>query len=183
MEIQIAESREDLLQILEIQAANHKQDMSSTDLTEKGFVTIKHSISELQKLNDAADQIIVKEDEKVVGYALVMPKELRHIVPGLQPMFSKFDELIYNGTPFSSLNYYVMGQICIADSHKGKGLFSKLYQKHREVLSNSFDMCITEVATRNLRSMGAHLKTGFKVLETYTDAEDEWNILVWDWRK
>jgi RimJ/RimL family protein N-acetyltransferase len=40
----------------------------------------------------------------------------------------------------------------------------------------------TEVATRNTRSMRAHERVGFTVLERYRDATDEWALLRWDWR-
>ena len=40
-------------------------------------------------------------------------------------------------------------------------LFDQLYAAHRQHLSGRYDCCITEVATRNGRSMSAHLRVGF----------------------
>ena len=44
-----------------------------------------------------------------------------------------------------------------------------------------FDFCLTEVSTRNLRSMQAHEKVGFRIIHTFKDENEEWNILLWDW--
>ena len=54
-----------------------------------------------------------------------------------------------------------MGQICIDKPWRGRGLFDQLYAAHRQHLSGRYDCCITEVATRNGRSMSAHLRVGF----------------------
>ena len=76
-----------------------------------------------------------------------------------------------------------MGQICIARPWRGRGVFDLLYDAHRVWLSGSYDSTITEVAIRNTRSMRAHLRVGFTVLERYRDATDEWAVLRWDWIK
>jgi hypothetical protein len=34
---------------------------------------------------------------------------------------------------------------------------------------------------RNARSMRAHARVGFAVVDTYRDATDEWALLRWDW--
>src|SRR5690606_9982476 len=129
-----------------------------------------------------APQIIAVEDEKVVGYALVMLKEFGGMIPVLVPMFTMFEKLSLEGNPLNSYNYYVMGQICIADSHRGQGIFDKLYQKHKQVYSHKFELCLTEVSTSNRRSMKAHERVGFRTLHTFTDETDTWNILSWDWK-
>ena len=34
---------------------------------------------------------------------------------------------------------------------------------------------------RNVRSMSAHLRIGFTVIDRYRDPTDEWALLRWDW--
>jgi hypothetical protein len=29
--------------------------------------------------------------------------------------------------------------------------------------------------------MQAHFAVGFELLHRFTDAQDEWNIIIWDW--
>jgi L-amino acid N-acyltransferase YncA len=76
-----------------------------------------------------------------------------------------------------------MGQICVDKAYRGKGVFELLYQKHREIFEKSYDFIVTEISTRNTRSLRAHEKVGFKTIHTYRDSMDEWNVVVWDWRE
>ena len=133
-------------------------------------------------MNASARQIIAKHDEKVVGYALVMRPELKHIVPVLVPMFELLGTLYYRGVPLPESKYYVMGQICVAKAYRGQGLFDMLYHKHREVYQSQFDFIVTEVATRNKRSLRAHERVGFETIHVYTDELDEWAVVLWDWK-
>ena len=68
-------------------------------------------------------------------------------------------------------------------NYRGQGVFRQLYAAHKQLLSKQYDYCITEVSTRNLRSMQAHFSIGFELLHCFTDPQDEWNIVLWDWTK
>ncbi len=180
--IEFAETIIDLEQILTLQKVNHVSGLSSTQKETNGFVTVHHDLETLKVMNNSSPQIIAKSDDQVVGYALVMFKELGNLIPTLVPMFEMFKRLSYQGKSLDTYSYYVMGQICIDESYRGQGLFEKLYTKHKETHSSTFDLCLTEVSTSNQRSMKAHERVGFKILHTFRDETDEWNILVWDWR-
>ncbi|HEY3429986.1 MAG TPA: GNAT family N-acetyltransferase, partial [Cyclobacteriaceae bacterium] len=112
---------------------------------------------------------------------LVMLKSFQDLIPVLVPMFNMFKEIPYNGKFISDYSYYVMGQICVAEDYRGLNIVDKLYAKHKEMYFSKFDCCITEVSTSNARSMKAHKRVGFKTIHTFSDATDEWNILLWDW--
>ncbi|MDO7172938.1 GNAT family N-acetyltransferase [Mariniflexile sp. AS56] len=181
MEIKRAETNNELHQILALQKENHLDNLSANSKANKGFLTVMHSFEMLITMNTKASQIIAKDGDKVVAYALVMLKEFKNLVPVLIPMFENFEQIIFKGSKLSNFNYYVMGQICVDDAYKRQGVLNKLYLKHKEVYSKMFDYCVTEVSSSNIPSMLAHEKTGFKTIHTFKDATDEWNILVWDW--
>lgn len=184
MELTLANKESELLEILKIQKENHVNSLSQeSSENNNGFVTVVHTYSTLTKLNAKAKQIIAKKDNRVVGYALVMLKEFKNLIPVLTPMFEAFEKITYNGKKLSELNYYVMGQICIQHNYKRKGIFKLLYKKHQEEYSKLYDYCITEVSSKNIPSMLAHKKLGFKTIHTFTDQTDQWNILLWDWNK
>ncbi|HEX8377152.1 MAG TPA: hypothetical protein VF602_04995 [Pedobacter sp.] len=125
--IKLAETEHELEQILKLQDSNHIQNLSPKERNSNGFVTVKHDLELLTKMNNSARQIIAKDNENVVGYALVMLKEFSELIPVLTPMFAMFSNLSFNQMPLSSYKYYVMGQICIAESHRGNGIFEGLY--------------------------------------------------------
>ncbi|GAA4398799.1 hypothetical protein GCM10023187_09780 [Nibrella viscosa] len=173
----------DLQQILDLQQQNLSKTVSPEQQKEQGFVTVIHTLPLLQQMNAAAPQIIAKDGDQLAGYALVMPTSFRSMIPVLQPMFDLLDTLVYDGQQVGCYPYYVMGQICVAEKYRGQGLFDGLYQYHRERLSGDYAMCITEVATRNTRSMRAHQRVGFQSIAEYEDETDRWSVVVWDWRR
>lgn len=180
--LKIAETDEELSQILLLQDANHFSNLSPTQKQIDGFVTVQHTIPILKQMVLIAPQIIAVHNNKVVGYALTMFTSFSQKIPVLEPMFDVFCGLTYKEKLLSSYRYYVMGQICIACNYRGQGLFQKLYAKHKETFKEQFDCCITEVSINNPRSIKAHQNVGFITIHTYTDAQDTWHIMIWDWR-
>ena len=183
MKIKLADQKSELLEILRIQEENLIHNLSSKSINKNGFVTVKHTYEMIEKMNSKAKQVIAISNNEVIGYALVMLKEFKNLVPVLTPMFKTFEKTWYKGEKLDELNYYVMGQICIKDNYKRQGIFKKLYKKHKEEYSKYYDYCLTEVSSSNIPSMHAHQKLGFKTIDTFIDSTDEWNILLWDWKK
>lgn len=175
-------TKDELLQIHELNQKNLKQNLTVQEQNEEGFVTWLYSVALLEQMHQLAPGIIVKEEEQVVGYALTTLKEAGAFHPDLQIMFQHLEQVSYNGTLLFSCRFYCMGQICIAKGHRGKGLIKSLYEKHKEVYSPHYEFILTEISTGNLRSQKAHKKIGFTTIHTYRDATDEWNVVVWDWR-
>ena len=181
--IKCVDSPLELHGILSLQAQNLKQCLSKNAQQQEGFVTVEHSIEQLQRMQAASEQIIALDDNKVVGYALVMPLELRQTIPVLIPLFDLLDTLRYKGEALKSQAYYVMGQVCVEKNHRGQGVFRQLYAAHKKWLSSRYDFCITEISSDNLRSLNAHQKIGFEILHTFSDATDDWVVVLWDWTR
>ena len=53
-------------------------------------------------------QIIALQEIDLIGFALVMPLELKTAIPSLVPLFVILDSLVYKDKPLKELNYYVM---------------------------------------------------------------------------
>lgn len=183
MEIIITQAslKEELIEILNLQNKNHRENLSLEQGSQNGFVTVKHDLALLEKMNEAEPQIIAKANDQVVGYALVMPVSFREMIPVLDPLFEMLKTISFKNKKIDDYTYYVMGQICIDEKYRSMGIFDKLYETHKEKYSKRFDLCVTEVSSRNIRSMKSHLRVGFEVIYTYKDLTDEWNVLVWDW--
>ncbi len=167
--------------ILSLQAKNLPTNISTEEAKEQGFVTVKHDLELLSAMNQPYPHIIAKKNDVVVGYALVMLPTFGNAIPVLRPMFEKIDTLHFKNKPLKATNYFVMGQVCVDKTCRRQGVFSGLYQQMKEEMSGPFDCIITEVATRNIRSMNAHRHIGFEVIHIYTVAEEEWAIVTWDW--
>ncbi len=170
-------------QILDLQAANLPSALTSDTMASQGFVTVRHDLDVLARMNETAPAIIAKDADRVVGYALVMPREFAADVPILKPLFQMLDALSWKGVLLRDHpRWFVMGQICIADGYRGRGIFDGLYRTMAESYRDRYDFTITEVAARNTRSLRAHARAGFQAMHVYQDATtgEEWHVIVFD---
>ena len=177
-----ATSPYDIEQILQLQWANLPKNISDQEVKDQGFVTVHHEESILTAMNEKFQHVIAKHDGSVVGYALVMLPEFGDKIPVLKPMFDKINTLSYKRKPLKKTPYFVMGQVCVDKAYRGKDVFKGLYQKMKTEMSTHFDCIITEIATRNTRSIRAHEKVGFQSIHIYSTNEEEWAIVGWDWQ-
>ncbi|MBU1821811.1 MAG: GNAT family N-acetyltransferase, partial [Bacteroidetes bacterium] len=91
-----------------------------------------------------------------------------------------FTRIPWRGGMLSESNYYVMGQICVAEAWRGQGVFDGLYQHHRAVFSPAYKLLVTEVSKSNTRSMRAHERVGFRTIYEHEDHVDIWNVVAWE---
>jgi GNAT superfamily N-acetyltransferase len=171
-----ASSLDELEQIRTLQLQNSSQNISSEEKLQEGFVTVQHTVALLEQMNSACAHIIAKDNDIVVGFALVMISSFRNEIEVLIPMFERIDELVPKDK-----TYVVMGQICVDKNYRKQGIFRGLYHFYRAELQHEFDYLITEVAAINLRSMQAHESVGFKTIDNYEEEDTVWNIIAWDW--
>lgn len=132
-------------------------------------------------MNVQQAHVIIKDNDKVIAYALVALKASRKFHPDVDAMIKQLECVNYKNKPLSHYRYYVMGQVCVDTAYRGKNVFQMLYAYHKKLFENHFDFVVTEISTSNKRSMQAHEKVGFNTIYTYRDALDEWNVVVWEW--
>ena len=177
----LTKTKEDLQQILRLQKENLKQSIDEAEMRSQGFVTIHHDPDTISQMHKLAPSVVIKDNNEVVAYALTMLRECRQLIPDLETMFALFDKLNWRGKPLNDYSFYVMGQVCIHKDYRGKGLFEQLYFHHKKIYSSKFELFLTEIATRNHRSLKAHKKVGFKTIHIHQDNLDEWAVVGWDW--
>ncbi|WP_299884567.1 GNAT family N-acetyltransferase [uncultured Lacinutrix sp.] len=166
---------EELKAILKLQEENLRHSISEEQKVKEGFVTLEHDFDILKKMNESCAHCIAKNNDKVVGYALSMLQYFKRDIPLLIPMFNEIDKVIKEQS--RSSNYIVMGQVCVDKSVRGKGVFRGLYNYMAEELKSNFDAIITEVDTKNKRSLNAHKAVGFETLKKYSSNNQLWEII------
>jgi L-amino acid N-acyltransferase YncA len=174
----ITRSDEDLRQILALQQRNLKKNLTDQQKQSGGFVTMEFSFDLMKNMHELAPSVIIRDGDKIIAYAIVLLTEGRNLYPDLECMFVSLDPLTWNGSPLTGYRYYVMGQICVDSAYRGNGLVAALYNEHRRIYKDQFDLLITEISTSNHRSMKAHERVGFRTIHTYRDHLDEWNVVV-----
>lgn len=175
-------SREDeLQQIIALQQRNLIANIDEHEMQSQGFVTMHFSLPFLQSLHALAPSVVVKDRDKVAGYAIVVMPEGRNVYVELETMYNSLGSAFWKGKNLAEYRYYLMGQICVDKPYRGQGVFEMLYHKHRDLYRNQFEFILTEISMRNHRSMRAHERVGFIPIHTHTDALDNWAVVIWDW--
>lgn len=173
---------EQIYQMIKLQQENLPAKLSVEELRQQCFVTVVHDFSILKRMNETGHHVIAKDGDNVIGYALVMLPQFSNEIEILKPMFEKLGLVNWNGKVLNKYRHFVMGQVCIHKAYRGLGIFDKLYLGLRDQMRDDFDLCITEVATRNQRSLKAHLRVGFSTALHYADpGGEDWELIVWDW--
>ena len=179
-----SKNKDELLGILRLQKANLPDVLTTEEIQSQGFVTVSHSYEELKKLNDIEQHLIGKEGNNVMAYLLAMTERSKMDIPVLRPMFETFGKILYKGIPVSEYNYIVVGQVCVEKNFRGMGILDKCYAAYRDHFINKYDLAITEIDAKNLRSLNAHKRIGFTEIHRYmTPNNIEWVIVIWDWHK
>jgi len=178
-----SETDKELSEIIDLQKHNLPQSLTKSEIQSQGFVTVSHTLEDLKQLNSYEQHLIIKDEDKIVGYLLAMTKHSKHDIPILLPMFEIFDSIQHKGKLISEYKYIVVGQVCIQKNHRGQGLLDHSYAAYRSHFKDKYDFAITEIATSNTRSINAHKRIGFVEIYRYSDNKNtEWSIVIWDWR-
>ena len=123
-----ADQVSELNQVLALQKRNVETVISSEEARDEGFVTVHHTLELLTEMNKPHGHIIAKnESQEVIGYCLVMLKEVHLKIPVLASLIHKIDQINFKDSPLSESNYCIMGQVCIDKVYRGKGVFHGLY--------------------------------------------------------
>lgn len=174
-----AYTQEDFLQILHLQAVNHASVLPEESKTTSGFVTLLHTLEQLQEMNSPHPHILAISANEVVGYALVTSSQYASQIPLLEPLITRLHDIRWNGKEFSAYRYFVMGQICIAASYRSQGLFKGLYDSMSIQMRDDYDYIVTEINEQNIRSIKAHQSIGFEILDIHKTADSQsWHTVI-----
>lgn len=172
----------DLNQILELQTRNFEAALSTEECKDQGFVTVRHDYELLEFMNRPFPHIIARHGNDLAGYALVMLESLQNRIPVLFSMFEKINALEYNGEILGESDYFVVGQICVDKKFRGQGVVAGMYKEMKKQMAPHFKYMVTEIATRNQRSVKAHQKVGFREVLNFSDDRENWSLILMELR-
>jgi hypothetical protein len=161
--------------------ANLSTNITAETKAREGFVSWVYTPAILQTLHAIAPSVIVMDGDILAGYALTLTPDCLPSYPAAMPTYEHASALNYKGRPLGKRPFYLMGQICVAEAYRGQGLVGLLYDGHRQFYSPRYDLLVTEISTANPRSLKAHQKVGFEVIDRHHDSEGHWDVVLWDW--
>jgi ribosomal protein S18 acetylase RimI-like enzyme len=181
IKIQLASSEEEMKEVLALQQANLRKNISQEEAETQGFLMAEYDLDFLKLLNQQSPAILAKDGEKVVGYSLVALPETAILHPLLADLVENIERCVFDGKPVK--DYAIVAQLCVSKEYRGQDLVQKLYGSFRDHYANRYTYCVTDVANANHRSLKAHQKRGFQVIDTLEYGGIGWNIVLWDWHK
>lgn len=167
--------------IFSLHHKNLFKNLSEEEKELEGFVTAEYNIDLLKMMHNISPSIIAKHGDDVVGYILVATKELYTHHALLDDLFDQVDKLTFNSKPIKDSKYVLCGQLCVAKGYRGQGIVQGMYEHFRRSLEGEFEYCITDVSSANPRSLKAHIKTGFQVIDSIKFNDITFDVILWDW--
>jgi ribosomal protein S18 acetylase RimI-like enzyme len=177
----LVKTNRELDQIAELSRANLVSEVSAETKAKEGFVTWVYTPEILRALHAIVPSVIVKDGDVLAGYALTLTAACADIYPIMKATLEHMNGLSYKGRLLGDRRIYLMGQICVDKAYRGQGVVEQLYRAHREYFSDKFDLLVTEISAKNPRSLKAHQKAGFEVIDTYPDNGEVWDVVLLDW--
>ncbi len=172
----------ELIGIRNLQESNLKKNLKEGEWAQEGFVTAEYSLDFLRMMHEISPSIIAKDGDEIAGYVITATKHVRNQHELLKSLFDAIDSKAYRNRLMEDMNYVLVGQLCVSKKYRGQQLSSRMYNFFREQLQGEFECCVTDVDEKNPRSLQAHLKSGFTILDTLSYGASNWHIVLWDWR-
>src|SRR5260370_196390 len=170
----------EILQIGALSNANLSTNISAEIKAKEGFVSWVYTPEILETLHAVAPSVVVMDGDTLAGYALTLTPECLEVYPAAAATYAHASTLIHNERPVGEQRFYLMGQICVAEPYRGQGIVGLLYNGHRQFYSPHYDLLLTEISVANPRSLKAHQKVGFHVIDTHHDPQGHWDVVLWD---
>ncbi len=179
--IRTSQSVDDLKGIKNLLSENHRSNLTEKELIAQGFITINYSIDDLKALHETASSVIAMDNNKIIGYALAATKSSVGINHLLDDLINFIDNTMYQSKLLRESKYIVVGQLCVAKSHRRQKMAQHIYKKFQQTYGNDYHYCITSIDKKNSGSLKAHLLRGFKEIQTTRYKSNSYSVVLWDW--
>jgi L-amino acid N-acyltransferase YncA len=88
---------------------------------------------------------------------------------------------MYKGVLLNEVPYILVGQVCVAKSHRGQGWVPAMYDYYQQLHAKEYTYLVTDISQANKRSIKMHQKIGFETIGVIEQVGTGWDIVLWDW--
>lgn len=179
--LQLVTNKAEMEGVLALQQANLRKNITEEEAESQGFLMAEYDLPFLTLLQSSSPGIIAKDGDRVVAYSLVALPDTARRHALLADLVENIERCLFEGKPVE--NYAIVAQLCVSKEYRGQDLVQRLYGAFRDHYAGRYDFCVTDVAQANARSLKAHQKRGFQVIDTLNYGGIAWDIVLWDWNK
>jgi L-amino acid N-acyltransferase YncA len=170
----------DISQIMNIQFENQRNNLTLSQ-QKNGYLSIAFSEDEFKDFNENLCVVVVKEQLEVIGYCCVSSAAFNAQFPILDQIVGGIASYVIpetQDTPAEEKSC-IYGPVCIALSHRGKGVLEKLSTFGLELAKErGYAYCFSFIAADNARSLHAHRKLSFHTVGTVNHSTNEYVVIA-----
>ena len=170
----------DISQIIDIQSENQRQNLTPSQ-QKNGYLSIAFSEAEFKDFNDNLCVVVAKEQNTVIGYCCISNAAFNTQFPILDQIIAGIASYVMPESQDipTEEKTCIYGPVCIALSHRGKGLLQKLSASGLEIAKEKdYAYCFSFVAADNVRSLSAHRKLSFHTVGTINHNNNEYVVIA-----
>ena len=171
---------DDLAQIMKIQSDNLREHLTPS-LQKDGYLSIAFSEAEFRAFNLNLGVVVARARRAVIGYSCISDVEFNKQFPILDQIVANIPAYSIPGTnakPSEGSSYF-HGPVCIARSHRGKGVIEELFSKEREIATQKgYAHCFSFISCENTRSLKAHAKLSFQKVGSVSYKNKEYMVVA-----
>jgi L-amino acid N-acyltransferase YncA len=170
----------DISQIMDIQSENQIENLTLSQ-QKNGYLSIAFTEDEFKAFNDNLCVVVAKEQDKVIGYCCISSAAFNAQFPILDQIVRGISAYTIPDTQDmpAEANTCIYGPVCIARSHRGKGVLQKLSTRGLEIAKEKgYVYCFSFIAADNERSLQAHRKLSFHTVGTVHHNNNEYVVIA-----
>ena len=148
-------SEDDLPAVLALQEANLFANLAEQQ-RQDGFLSAAFTEHHFRQMAREVAVLVADDGGEICAYLCASGVGFNRQFPLLAAMIATFDGVRFLGRTLASQRTFIYGPVCVARSHRGRGLLRGLYDTLRWELAGSYDAGVGFVAKENERSLAAH---------------------------
>ncbi len=145
----------DIRSILSIQTANVLANLTDEE-RRGGFLSAAFTAEHLAQMMREVAVMVAEDTGEVRAYLCAGSLAFHRQFPLLAAMIDRFQRVEFLGRPLAAQRTFIYGPVCVARSHRGRGLLRGLYGALRREVAGGYDAGVAFVAKDNQRSLAAH---------------------------
>jgi L-amino acid N-acyltransferase YncA len=173
-------SDSDISQIMNIQSENQSNNLTLSQ-QKNGYLSIAFSEDEFKDFNENLCVVVAKEQHEVIGYCCVSSASFNAQFPILDQIVAGIPSYAIPETQDipTEEKSCIYGPVCIALSHRGKGVLQKLSAFGLEIAKErGYAYCFSFIAADNKRSLQAHMKLSFHKVGNVNHNNNEYIVIT-----
>ena len=170
----------DISQMLDIQSENQRNTLTPSQ-QQNGYLSIAFSVDEFKDFNNSLCVVVAKEQDTIIGYCCISSAAFNAQFPILDQIVAGISSYVIPETPdmLTEEKTCIYGPVCIALSHRGKGVLQTLSAHGLEIAKEKgYTYCFSFIAADNVRSLSAHRKLSFHTVGTINNKNNEYLVIA-----